>query len=43
MKHSNSTIPDLDSGKVVIELRDTRQYTLDESEFPTVPPKKRVY
>ena len=43
MKHSNSSILDLDSGKVDIEYRDVRMYTLDEKEFPVVPPKKRVY
>ncbi len=43
MKHTNSTIPDLKSGKVVIDYRPVRMYTLDESEFATVPPAKRVY
>lgn len=43
MKHTNSRIPDLDSGKVELEYRDVRMHTLDEKEFPTVPPKKRVY
>ena len=43
MMHSNSKITDLDSGKVEIEYRPVRMYTLDESEFPVVPPKKRVY
>jgi len=43
MKHTNSTIPDMDSGKVKLEYRDVHSYTLDEKEFPTVPPKKRVY
>jgi hypothetical protein len=43
MMHTNSTIPDLDSGKVALEYREVHLYTLDEKEFPTVPPKKRVY
>lgn len=43
MKHTNSTIPDLSSGKVELEYREVHLYTLDEKEFPTVPPKKRVY
>ena len=43
MKHTNSTIPDLKSGKVKLEYRDVRMYTLDEKEFPVVPPAKRVY
>lgn len=42
MKHTNSTM-DLKSGKVNIEYRPVRMYTLDETEFPVVPPKKRVY
>jgi len=43
MKHTNSSMPDLDSGKVEIEYRDVNMYTLDEKDFPVVPPKKRVY
>jgi len=43
MKHTNSRMPDLDSGKVEIEYRDVNMYTLDEKDFPVVPPKKRVY
>ena len=43
MKHTNSTIPDLNTGKVELEYREVHLYTLDEKEFPTVPPKKRVY
>lgn len=42
MKHTNSTM-DIESGKVSIEYRPVRMYTLDETEFPVVPPKKRVY
>ena len=43
MKHTNSTIPDLKTGKVVLEYREVRMHTLDESEFASVPPAKRVY
>ena len=43
MKHTNSLIPDLKSGKVELEYRPVRMYTLDENEFATVPPAKRVY
>lgn len=43
MKHTNSSIPDLKSGKVEIEYRPVRMHTLDESEFASVPPAKRVY
>jgi succinate dehydrogenase/fumarate reductase flavoprotein subunit len=43
MLHSNSLMPDLDSGKVEVEYRPVKMHTLDENEFPTVPPKKRVY
>jgi len=30
MYHTNSTMPDLDSGKVVLEYRDVHMNTLDE-------------
>ena len=43
MMHTNSSIPDLKTGKVVIEYRPVRMNTLDESEFASVPPAKRVY
>lgn len=43
MKHTNSTIPDLKTGKVELEYRPVRTKTLDETEFQTVPPAKRVY
>lgn len=43
MKHTNSTIADLKTGKVELEYREVHLYTLDEKDFPTVPPKKRVY
>lgn len=31
MKHSNTMMPDLKSGKVEIEYRPVRMYTLDEN------------
>jgi hypothetical protein len=43
MMHTNSTIPDMKTGKVVLEYRPVRMYTLDESDFATVPAAKRVY
>jgi succinate dehydrogenase (ubiquinone) flavoprotein subunit len=43
MMHTNSLMPDLKTGKVVIEYRPVRLNTLDESEFASVPPAKRVY
>jgi succinate dehydrogenase (ubiquinone) flavoprotein subunit len=43
MMHTNSTIKDLKTGKVELEYRPVRMHTLDESEFATVPPAKRVY
>lgn len=43
MKHTNSSIKDLNSGKVDIEYRPVRSYTLDEKEFAYVVPRKRVY
>jgi succinate dehydrogenase (ubiquinone) flavoprotein subunit len=43
MKHTNSRIPDLKTGKVELEYREVHSYTLDEKEFPYVVPKKRVY
>lgn len=42
MKHSLTKI-DLDTGKVDIDYRRVISETLDEEEFPTVPPMKRVY
>lgn len=42
MKHTLTTI-DKNSGKVDISLRDVNMNTLDENEFPSVPPMKRVY
>ncbi len=43
LKHTFSSMPDLKSGKVEINYADVIMNTLDEKEFPTVPPKKRVY
>lgn len=42
MKHTFSTM-DLESGKVDLVYNDVITETLDQKEFPTVPPKKRVY
>lgn len=42
MKHTLTTI-DKDSGKVSIDYRAVNMHTLDEEEFPSVPPMKRVY
>ncbi len=41
-KHSMTYI-DRDTGKVDIKYKEVHMYTLDEEEFATVPPKKRVY
>lgn len=43
MKHTLSSIPDLKSGKVQLEYREVISETLDEKEFPSIPPFKRVY
>jgi succinate dehydrogenase (ubiquinone) flavoprotein subunit len=43
MSHTFSSIKDIKSGKVSIEYVDVIMDTLDQKEFPTVPPKKRVY
>lgn len=42
MKHTFSGI-DLETGKVDLKYREVITETLDQNEFPTVPPKKRVY
>lgn len=42
MKHTFSTM-DVETGKVDLQYRDVITTTLDPEEFPTVPPKKRVY
>lgn len=43
MKHTMSYVPDIKSGKVELAYRDVIMTTLDQNEFDTVPPKKRVY
>lgn len=43
MKHTFSSMTDLKSGDVKLEYCDVIMDTLDQNEFPTVPPKKRVY
>ena len=43
MKHTLSTVPDMKSGKVKLEYREVISETLDQKEFPTIPPFKRVY
>lgn len=43
MKHTLTTIKDIETGKVDITYRPVILKTLDAEEFPTVPPKKRVY
>ena len=42
MLHTLSTI-DAKTGKVNIDYREVIGSTLDEAEFPSIPPKKRVY
>lgn len=42
MKHTISTI-DYETGQVDLKYRPVTLTTLDEKEFPSVPPKKRVY
>jgi len=42
MKHTMSYI-DRDTGKVTLKYKAVNMFTLDENEFATVPPKKRVY
>ena len=42
MKHTFSTI-NYETGDVDLKYRPVTMHTLDEKEFPTVPPKKRVY
>lgn len=43
MSHTFSSIKDINTGKVTIDYVDVIMETLDQKEFPTVPPKKRVY
>lgn len=42
MKHTLSSF-DTKTGEVKIEYRDVIMETLDQKEFATVPPMKRVY
>jgi hypothetical protein len=42
MKHTLTTI-DKNTGKVDISYRNVNMHTLDENEFSSVPPTKRVY
>jgi succinate dehydrogenase (ubiquinone) flavoprotein subunit len=42
MKHTLSSI-DSETGKVTIDYRNVISKTLDEEEFKSVPPAKRVY
>ena len=42
MKHTITTM-DHDSGKVDLRYRKVNSFTMDEKEFPSVPPMKRVY
>ena len=42
MKHTMTDI-DVETGKVTIGYRPVHSYTLDQEEFPYVPPKDRVY
>lgn len=43
MKHTMSWIRDVKKSDVELQYRPVISTTLDEAEFPTVPPKKRVY
>jgi domain. len=43
MKHTLTWIKDRRAGKVDIDYRNVITETLDQSEFATVPPVKRVY
>ena len=42
MKHTFSTI-NYETGDVDLKYRPVNMHTMDEKEFPSVPPKKRVY
>ncbi len=42
MKHTISFM-DPNTGKVELRYKEVNMFTLDEKEFATVPPKKRVY
>lgn len=41
-KHTMTWI-DRETGKIDIKYKEVHMWTLDEEEFATVPPKKRVY
>lgn len=43
MKHTISWVKDINNGKVELKYKNVINETLDEKEFPNVPPKKRVY
>lgn len=43
MKHTMSWLRDTKKSDVELQYRPVISTTLDEAEFPTVPPKKRVY
>lgn len=43
MKHTLSWIKDINKGKVDLSYRRVISETLDQKEFQTIPPKKRVY
>ena len=43
MKHTISTIPDMDTGKVELAYRDVIGTNLDPNDLKVFPPAKRVY
>ena len=43
MKHTLTKISDMEKGTVEIDYRKVITETLDQNEFPHVPPMKRVY
>ena len=43
MKHTISTIPDLDTGKVELAYRDVIMTNLDPSDLKVFPPQPRIY
>lgn len=42
MKHTVGWL-DIDTGKVTLDYRPVHMNTLDDKEFQTIPPQKRVY
>lgn len=42
MKHSLTWI-DKNTGKVKVDYRKVNSHTMDENEFKSIPPMKRVY